>query len=234
VALGNAAMMDEAGADIPAALRKKAEALSADAKTAMFIAEDGKVLGIVAVADPIKETAKDSLAKLRDDGIEIIMATGDARATAEAVAGKLGIDRIEAGVSPEGKHDLVVSLRKQGRSVAMAGDGVNDAIALAAADVGVAMGTGADVAMESAGITLMKGDLRAIIRARRLAHGTLNNIRQNLVFAFGYNAIGVPIAAGVLFPFFGLLLSPIIAAAAMSLSSVSVITNSLRLRGIKL
>jgi Cu+-exporting ATPase len=195
---------------------------------------DRKLAGIVAVADPIKETTEAAIRDLHALGLTIIMATGDNRRTAEAVASKLGIDEVRAGVLPEDKQKLVEELRAKGKSVAMAGDGVNDAPALAAADVGIAMSTGADVAVESAGITLMRGDLVGLVRARKLAVATLRNIKQNLFFAFVYNAAGVPIAAGVLYPLTGLLLSPMIAAAAMSLSSVSVITNALRLRRIDL
>jgi Cu+-exporting ATPase len=192
------------------------------------------VIGVIAVSDPVKAGAKAALDILTANGIEVIMATGDAEGPAKAVGATLGISRVEAGVTPEGKHALVMRLKAEGRKVAMAGDGVNDAPALAAADVGIAMGTGADVAIKQAGITLLRGDLSAIVRARRLAEATLGNIKQNLWFAFGYNALGVPIAAGVLFPLTGWLLSPMLAAAAMSLSSVSVIANALRLRGEKL
>ncbi|QIE56466.1 heavy metal translocating P-type ATPase [Pikeienuella piscinae] len=233
VALGNAAMMDEAGVS-STELGDRVEALQGEGKTAMFVAVDGAPAGLVAVADRIKETTAEALRLLHDEGLRIVMATGDSRRTAEAVARQLGLDEVHAEVSPEEKHDLVVKLKVEGRKVAMAGDGVNDAPALAAADVGIAMGTGADVAMESAGVTLVKGDLRGIARARLLSHATMRNIRQNLFFAFAYNTIGVPVAAGVLFPFFGVLLSPIVAAAAMSLSSVSVIGNALRLRVKKL
>ena len=187
-------------------------------------------LRVLSVADAVKETTSAALAALREEGIEVVMLTGDNRVTAEAVAGRLGIDRVEADVLPDHKSDIVKQLREQGKVVAMAGDGVNDAPALAAADVGLAMGSGTDVAMESAGITLLNGDLTGIVRARRLSEATMRNIRQNLTFAFAYNAAGIPIAAGVLYPVFGILLSPIIAAAAMSLSSVSVIGNALRLR----
>jgi Cu+-exporting ATPase len=190
--------------------------------------------GIVAVADPIKETTKSAIEDLHALGLTVIMATGDNPRTAEAVARELGIDEVRAGVLPEDKKRLVEELRAKGSQIAMAGDGVNDAPALAAADVGIAMSTGADVAVESAGITLMRGDLAGLVRARKLAKATLNNIRQNLFFAFAYNAAGVPIAAGVLYPVIGLLLSPMIAAAAMSLSSVSVISNALRLRHVEL
>jgi Cu+-exporting ATPase len=200
----------------------------------MFLAVDGRALGVVGVADPIKESTRAAIDSLRADGVRIVMLTGDSRATAEAVAGQLGLNEIEAEVLPDQKNDVIRRLQHEGRTVAMAGDGVNDAPALAQADVGIAMGTGTDVAIESAGVTLVKGDLRGIVRARRLSHATMRNIRQNLFFAFIYNGVGVPIAAGVLYPRFGLLLSPMIAAAAMSFSSVSVITNALRLRRVKL
>jgi P-type E1-E2 ATPase len=200
----------------------------------MFVIVDGKAAGIIAVADPIKPTTAAALDSLRANGIKIVMLTGDNRLTAEAVASKLGITDIEAEVLPEQKNAIVRRLRSEGRVVAMAGDGVNDAPALAEADVGVAMGTGTDVAMQSAGITLVKGDLTGIARARTLSRATMRNIRQNLVLAFVYNILGVPIAAGVLYPAFGILLSPVIAAAAMSLSSVSVIGNALRLRLVRL
>ena len=190
--------------------------------------------GLVAVADPIKPGAAEAIAKLHALGLKIVMATGDNPTTAKAVAGELGIDEVRAGLRPEEKLDLIAELQRQGRVVAMAGDGINDAPALAKADVGIAMGTGADVAMESAGLTLLKGDLRGIVRAINLARATMRNIKQNLVFAFVYNALGVPIAAGVLYPAFGMLLSPMIAAAAMSLSSVSVVSNALRLRNVEL
>ncbi|KAB2886053.1 MAG: heavy metal translocating P-type ATPase [Albidovulum sp.] len=233
VALGNAAMMTDFGLSTEEA-ELTADTLRADGKTAMFMAVDGALAGIVAVADPIKETTAAAIRDLHALGLTIIMATGDNRRTAEAVASRLGIDEVRAGVLPEDKQKLVEELRARGRSVAMAGDGVNDAPALAAADVGIAMSTGADVAVESAGITLMRGDLVGLVRARKLAVATLGNIRQNLFFAFVYNAAGVPVAAGVLYPLTGLLLSPMIAAAAMSLSSVSVISNALRLRRIDL
>ncbi len=232
--LGNAAMMSEMAADVPLELTPKVKALAVAGKTAMFVALDGEVIGVIAVVDPVKATAKPALEWLKREHIRVIMATGDAQATAQSVASLLGIGEVRAGMSPEDKHQLVEKLRAEGRKVAMAGDGINDGPALAAADVGIAMGTGADVAMESAGITLVEGDLGGIVRARKLAAGTLGNIKQNLVLAFGYNTIGVPIAAGILFPFFGLLLSPMIAAAAMSLSSVSVIGNALRLRNLRL
>ena len=233
VALGNSAMMREMGLDTAKA-DEKADTLRAEGKTAMFIAVDGTLAGIVAVADPIKESTAQAIRELHAQGLRVIMATGDNERTAQAVAGKLGIDEVRAGVLPEAKKDLIDQLRREGRKIAMAGDGVNDAPALAAADVGIAMGTGADVAMESAGITLLGGDLMGIVRARKLARATLRNIKQNLFFAFAYNALGVPIAAGLLYPVTGLLLSPMIAAAAMSLSSVSVISNALRLRRVDL
>ncbi|MGR3793008.1 heavy metal translocating P-type ATPase [Vannielia sp. SX4] len=233
VALGNAAMLADLGAE-PGALADRAKALQHEGKTAMFVVVDEKLAGLVAVADRIKETTPEAIAALHDLGLRIIMATGDAEATAQAVAGKLGIDEVHAEVSPEDKNALVRRLKEEGFSVAMAGDGVNDAPALAEADVGIAMGTGADVAVESAGITLVKGDLGGIVRARRLAEATMRNIRQNLFFAFVYNTAGVPLAAGVLYPLMGVLLSPIVAAAAMSLSSVSVIGNALRLRATRL
>ncbi|MAC80904.1 MAG: copper-translocating P-type ATPase [Rhodobacteraceae bacterium] len=228
-ALGNAALMADLGVGT-GAFADRATALQDEGKTAMFLALDGQIAGIVAVADRIKDSTPDAIRALHEAGLRIVMATGDAEGTARAVARDLNIDEVHAGVSPEDKHALVEKLRGEGHSVAMAGDGVNDAPALAAADVGIAMGTGADVAMESAGITLVKGDLGGIVRARRLAEATMRNIRQNLFFAFAYNSAGVPLAAGILYPFLGILLSPIVAAAAMSLSSVSVISNALRLR----
>lgn len=233
VVLGNHSMMESEGITTKA-YDKQADELRAEGKTAMYFAVDGKLAAVIAVADPIKKTTKSAIAALHEAGLTIIMATGDNERTARAVAGSLGIDDIRAGISPEDKKNLVDDLHRSGRKVAMAGDGVNDAPALAAAEVGIAMGTGADVAVESAGITLVKGDLTGILRARLLALATLRNIKQNLFFAFGYNALGVPIAAGVLYPLTGTLLSPMIAAAAMSLSSVSVITNALRLRRISL
>ncbi|WP_158971459.1 heavy metal translocating P-type ATPase [Chachezhania sediminis] len=233
VALGNAALMADLVVDT-GNLADRARALQAEGKTAMFVAVDGQAAGLVAVADRIKPTTAEAIKALHDLGLRIVMATGDAQATAQAVARELGIDEIHAEVSPEDKNALVRKLKGEGLSVAMAGDGVNDAPALAQADVGIAMGTGADVAVESAGITLVKGDLTGIVRARKLAEATMCNIRQNLFFAFIYNSAGVPIAAGILYPFLGILLSPIFAAAAMSLSSVSVISNALRLRATKL
>ncbi len=225
--------MQAEDADI-AALTGEADRLRASGATALFVAVDGRLGGAIAVADPIKPTTRAALDALRADGIQIVMLTGDNRRTAEAVAAQLGIAEVEADILPEDKHAVVRRLREQGRIVAMAGDGVNDAPALAEADVGIAMGTGTEVAIQSAGVTLVKGDLAAIARARRLSQATMRNIRQNLLFAFVYNAAGVPIAAGVLFPVFGILLSPMIAAAAMSLSSVSVVTNALRLRRLRL
>ncbi|WP_339108582.1 heavy metal translocating P-type ATPase [Thioclava sp. GXIMD4216] len=233
VAFGNAALMRDCGAD-PDQVTDRIEALQDEGKTAMMLAEADRIIGVVAVADRIKDTTPEAIKALHEAGLRIVMATGDSERTAAAVARKLGIDEIRAGVSPEGKAKLVEELRKGDASVAMAGDGVNDAPALAAADVGIAMGTGADVAVESAGLTLVKGDLRGIVKARRLAQAVMRNIRQNLFFAFAYNTAGVPIAAGILYPIFGVLLSPVIAALAMSLSSVSVIGNALRLRGQKL
>jgi Cu+-exporting ATPase len=200
----------------------------------MFVAHEYRLIGLVGVADPIKESAREALEQLRQAGLAIVMLTGDSRRTAEAVAATLGITHVEAEVLPERKIEVVRDLRTKRRKVAMAGDGVNDAPALAAADVGIAMGTGTDVAMQSAGVTLVKGDLRGIARARRLSKATMRNIRQNLFFAFVYNALGVPVAAGVLYPWTGLLLSPIIASAAMTFSSVSVIANALRLRRVQL
>ncbi|TAH33695.1 MAG: copper-translocating P-type ATPase [Alphaproteobacteria bacterium] len=233
VALGNAALFSTLGID-SASLTASAEQLRSKGQTAMFAAIDGKPAAVISVADPIKATTAEALKQLKAEGLHIVMLTGDSKATAQAVASQLGIDDIEAEVLPERKSEVVRQLQAQGRKVAMAGDGVNDAPALAQAQVGIAMGTGTDVAMESAGVTLVKGDLIGIVRARRLSHATMRNIRQNLFFAFVYNALGVPIAAGILYPFFGILLSPIIASAAMALSSVSVIVNSLRLRSVKI
>lgn len=233
VTLGNAAMLADLGIDAQP-MNPRAEALQAEGKTVMFVTVDGRLAGLVAVADPLKANAGEAIRALQERGITVVMATGDNWRTAKAIAAKLGIDQMRAGLLPEQKSDLIEELRKRGGIVAMAGDGVNDAPALATADVGIAMGSGADVAVESAGITLLKGDLAGIVRARRLAEGTLRNIRQNLVFAFLYNLLGVPVAAGVLYPITGALLSPMLAAAAMSLSSVSVIGNALRLRTLKL
>jgi Cu+-exporting ATPase len=233
VALGNAALMGDLGVET-AGLSARAEELRADAQGVMFVAVDGKLGGLLGVADPIKSTTRDAIDQLHRAGLRVVMLTGDSRTTADTVAKKLGIDEVLAEVLPDQKADAVRKLQGQGRVVAMAGDGINDAPALAQAEVGIAMGTGTDVAMESAGVTLVRGDLRAILRARQLSQRTMANIRQNLFFAFAYNAAGVPVAAGVLYPFLGILLNPMIAAAAMSLSSVSVITNALRLRSAKL
>jgi len=211
-------------------LKQQAENLRHDGQTVIFVAVDGQPAGLIGIADPIKATTAQALRDLKASGLRIVMLTGDSRSTAAAVAAKLGIDEFEAEILPDKKSEVIRRLQKEGRIVAMAGDGINDAPALAQADVGIAMGTGTDVAMESAGVTLVKGDLAGIVRARKLSQATMRNIRQNLFFAFVYNLLGVPIAAGVLYPFFGWLLSPILAAAAMSFSSVSVITNSLRLR----
>jgi len=229
VALGNRRLMEEQGADV-GALAARADELRRDGQTVMFVAVGGQVAGLVGVADPIKASTPEALEALRASRLHVVMLTGDSRTTAEAVARRLGIADVEAEVLPEGKSAVIKRLQSEGRKVAMAGDGVNDAPALAQADVGIAMGTGTDVAMESAGVTLVKGDLRGIARARRLSQATMRNIRENLFFAFVYNALGVPVAAGALYPVLGILLSPIIASAAMSLSSVSVIANSLRLR----
>ncbi len=233
VVIGNADFLDEAGVDTEE-LAAQAGDLRREGATAIYMGIDGHLAAVFAIADPIKSTTADAIAALHKDGIRIIMLTGDNRTSAEAVARQLGIDEVEAEVLPDQKSAVVERLRGEGRIIAMAGDGVNDAPALAAADVGIAMGTGTDVAIESAGITLLKGDLTGIVRARKLSEATMSNIRQNLVFAFAYNTAGIPIAAGILYPFFGILLSPIIAAAAMSLSSVSVIGNALRLRKQKL
>jgi P-type Cu+ transporter len=252
IAIGSRRFLDEHGMlDDPrppaeraaeaATIDRRADALRQEGMSAVLVAIGGaagtkpdRVAGIIGIADPLKPTTAEAIAALRAAGLRIVMLTGDDRTTAEAVGRRLGIDEIEAGVLPEGKTRVIERLRREGRGVAMAGDGVNDAPALAAADVGIAMGTGTDVAIETAGVTLLKGDLQGIVRARRLSAATMRNIRQNLFFAFLYNVAGVPIAAGVLYPFFGLLLSPAIAAAAMSLSSVSVIANALRLRGLRL
>jgi Cu+-exporting ATPase len=233
VALGNAALLTELGVD-PGELASRAEALRAEGQTVVFVVVDEQPAGLLGVADPVKETAEEAIRELHAEGLRIVMLTGDNETTARAVAARLGIDEVIAGVLPAGKAEVVRRLQREGRIVAMAGDGINDAPALAQAEVGIAMGTGTDVAMETAGVTLVKGDLRGIVRARRLSNATMSNIRQNLFFAFAYNAIGVPLAAGVLYPFFGVLLSPMIAAAAMSFSSVSVIANALRLRRVSI
>jgi Cu+-exporting ATPase len=226
--LGNRTLMGEAGVDV-AALSDAAESLRGEGASVMFLAADSRLLGAIAVADPVKDSTPDAIRALRTDGLRIVMATGDAEGTARAVAGALGIDEVHGEVRPQDKVALVQRLKAEGRRVAMAGDGINDAPALAAADVGIAMGTGTDVAMSSAQVTLLKGDLRRILVARSISEATVANMKQNLGFAFLYNALGVPIAAGVLYPVFGLLLSPMIAALAMSLSSVSVVGNALRL-----
>jgi Cu+-exporting ATPase len=233
VVLGNATFLTELSIAV-SALESDAERLRASGATVIFIAIDGTAAGLFAIADPVKTTTPLALKALTGEGIRVIMLTGDNRTTAQAVARQLGIAEIEAEVLPDQKSAVMEKLRGEGRVVAMAGDGVNDAPALAAADVGIAMGTGTDIAMESAGITLLRGDLTGIVRARKLSAATMRNIRQNLFFAFLYNAAGVPIAAGLLYPAFGILLSPMIAAAAMALSSVSVIGNALRLRSVRL
>jgi Cu+-exporting ATPase len=233
IALGNARFLAELNIDT-STLRAGAERLRSEGATAIFLAVDSETVGVIAIADPVKQTTPDALKALAADNIRVVMLTGDNRTTAEAVARQLGISEVEAEVLPDQKSAVVEKLRREGRAVAVAGDGVNDAPALAAAEVGIAMGTGSDVAIESAGVTLLKGDLTGIVKARALSQAVMRNIRQNLFFAFIYNALGVPVAAGVLYPTFGLLLSPVIAAAAMALSSVSVIGNALRLRGIRL
>lgn len=233
VVLGNADFLEDQNIDV-SAFARRADELRHDGATAIFVGVDDRAVGVLAIADPVKDSTPEALAALRGDGIEVVMLTGDNRTTAEAVGRRLGISDVEAEVLPDHKSAVVQRLREQGKIVAMAGDGVNDAPALAAADVGIAMGSGTDVAIESAGVTLLHGDLTGIVRARRLSAATMSNIRQNLVFAFAYNAAGIPLAAGVLYPLFGILLSPIIAAAAMALSSVSVIGNALRLRSKKI
>jgi len=232
-ALGNRTLLTELGVSA-GGLDQNAAALEHRAQTVMFVAVDGAVAGLIAVSDPIKATAREAIERLHKQGLQIVMATGDARPAAEAVAQKLGIERVEAEILPDRKSEIIKRLQAEGHVVGMAGDGVNDAPALSQANVGIAMSTGTDVAIESAGITLLRGDLSGIARARALSRATMRNIRQNLFFAFAYNALGVPIAAGVLFPFFGWLLSPIIASAAMTFSSVSVIANALRLRHVGL
>jgi Cu+-exporting ATPase len=233
VALGNLAMMQVVGAD-PEAVTVAAEALRREGQTVMFVAVDGEIAGLLGVADPIKESTPEAIAALRREGLRIVMLTGDSETTAQAVARRLSIDEVIAEVLPDEKAAAVKRLQAQGRIVAMAGDGINDAPALAMAQVGIAMGTGTDVAMESAGVTLVKGDLRGIARARALGRATMRNVAQNLFFAFVYNSVGVPIAAGLLYPVFGVLLGPMFAAAAMSASSVSVIANALRLRRVRI
>ncbi|MCB0379195.1 MAG: copper-translocating P-type ATPase [Bdellovibrionales bacterium] len=229
ITLGNKAMMEDSEVDFAEGF-VKAEEFRSLGQTVMFLSVNGKPAGLIGVADPIKESTVSAIKELHSEGLQVVMLTGDSRTTAEAVAKKLNIDRVVAEVLPEEKVDEVKRLQEKGQIVAMAGDGINDAPALAKADVGIAMGTGTDVAMESAGVTLVRGDLQGIVKARKLSHATMSNIKQNLFFAFFYNALGVPVAAGILFPFFGILLSPMIAATAMSFSSVSVIANSLRLR----
>jgi len=233
VTLGNLKLMEELNIEV-GELAKESERMRAEGQTVMFVAADGQLAGLIGVADPIKATTPEAIGQLHQEGLRIVMLTGDSRGTADVVAKKLGIDEVIAEVLPGDKTAHVKRLQEAGRFVAMAGDGINDAPALAQAQVGIAMGTGTDLAMESAAVTLVKGDLRGIVRARRLSQATMRNIKQNLFFAFVYNSVGVPIAAGVLYPFFGLLLSPIIAAAAMSFSSVSVVGNALRLRTVQL
>jgi Cu+-exporting ATPase len=233
VALGNRALLDELGINA-FEVAERAESYRAEGQTVMFVVVDGKAAGILGVADPVKESSADAIRQLHEQQIRIVMLTGDSRTTADAVAQRLGIDEVVAEVLPNQKAEIVKRFQSEGPRVAMAGDGINDAPALAQADVGIAMGTGTDVAMQSAGVTLVKGDLRGIVRAIALSRATMKNIKQNLFFAFVYNALGVPLAAGVLYPFVGLLLSPMIAAAAMSFSSVSVIANALRLRSVSL
>ncbi|MCZ6875134.1 MAG: heavy metal translocating P-type ATPase, partial [bacterium] len=233
VALGNSKLLEELKIE-PGALNTQAQSMRGEGQTVMFVVINDKLSGLIGVSDPIKKTTPEAIKLLHEEGIRVVMLTGDSRTTAEAVARKLGLDDVVAEVLPDQKAEVIKRFQAEGRMVAMAGDGINDAPALAIAHIGVAMGTGTDVAMESAGVTLVKGDLRGIVKARKLSRGTMQNIRQNLFFAFGYNTIGIPIAAGVLYPFFGLLLSPMIASAAMSLSSVSVIGNALRLRKINL
>ncbi|NIA06998.1 MAG: heavy metal translocating P-type ATPase, partial [Actinobacteria bacterium] len=233
IALGNRRLMDDLGVDCHA-VDKRAEDLAHGGTSVMFVAVNSRIAGLLGVADPIKESTAEAVELLRQDGVEIVILTGDNRITAQAVAEKLGLDRVEAEVLPDQKADIVKRFQQEGRQVAMAGDGINDAPALAQAQVGIAMGTGTDVAMESAAITLLSGDLRGIAKARRMSRATMRNIRQNLFFAFFYNSLGVPIAAGLLYPFFGILLSPMLAAAAMTFSSLSVVSNALRLRRVQL
>jgi P-type Cu+ transporter len=233
VGIGNRSLLDALSVGA-AALDRQAATMRAEGQTVMFVVVDGEPAGLIGVNDPIKDTTPEAIRALHAEGLQVVMLTGDNRVTADAVARKLDIDQVFADVLPEQKTAVVKRLQADRRIVAMAGDGINDAPALAQAHVGIAMGTGTDVAMESAGVTLVKGDLRAIVRARRLSRATMRNIRQNLFFAFIYNALGIPLAAGVLYPFFGLLLSPVIAAAAMSFSSVSVVMNALRLNRVRL
>jgi len=234
VALGNLKLMHDVSTELPETITGEAQSLRSEGRTVMYISVDGVLAGFVAVSDPIKATTPDAITELHREKIQVVMLTGDNKATARSVARRLGIDDVVAEVLPEEKADAVARFQAEGRIVAMAGDGINDAPALAKAQVGIAMGTGTDVAMESAGVTLVKGDLRGIVIARLLSRATMRNIKQNLFFAFIYNSLGIPIAAGVLYPFFGLLLTPVIAATAMSFSSVSVVGNSLRLRGVNL
>jgi Cu+-exporting ATPase len=231
--LGNAALLEEYGVEY-SELAEKAETLRRQGQTVMFAAHGEELVGLVAVSDPIKESTSGAIQKLHAEGLRLVMLTGDNRATAETVAAQLDIDEVVAEVLPDEKARAVQRFQEQGHLVAMAGDGINDAPALARANVGIAMGTGADVAMESAAITLVKGDLNGIVRARKLSRATMANIRQNLFFAFFYNGLGVPVAAGILYPAFGITLSPVIAAAAMSLSSLSVVANALRLRSVRI
>jgi Cu+-exporting ATPase len=233
VAVGNGRLMERLGADT-SALATSADRERQTGATVVYVAIDGRAAGLLIVADAIKETTPEAIAALRDERVRVIMLTGDDERTARAVAQRLGVDDVVADVLPQDKAAIVKRLQGEGAVVAMAGDGVNDAPALAQADVGIAMGTGTDIAMESAGVTLVKGDLRGIVRAIKLSRRTMRNIRENLFFAFGYNALGVPVAAGILYPLFGVLLSPIVASLAMSLSSVSVVGNALRLRIVKL
>jgi Cu+-exporting ATPase len=233
VAVGNRLLMEALAIDV-SPYAAQAEALRKDGQTVVYVASDGRLAGLLGIADPIKDTSREAMDLLAAEGVRVVMITGDNLTTANAVAGRLGIGEVFAEVLPEKKVEIVKRLQAEGRRVAMAGDGINDAPALAAADVGIAMGTGTDVAIESAGVTLVKGDLRGIVRARKLSTATIRNIKQNLFFAFFYNALGIPVAAGIFYPWSGILLSPIFAAAAMSLSSVSVIANALRLRHVRL
>jgi P-type Cu+ transporter len=234
VALGNRSLLEELSVPLDPQVETRAEELRRQGQTVMFVVVNDELSGLIGVADPIKESSRDAVRQLREDGIQVIMLTGDNQTTARAVARELGLDDVIAEVLPEQKSDMVKRLQSEGKIVAMAGDGVNDAPALAQAQVGIAMGTGTDVAIESAGITLVKGDMRGIVKARKLSRATMRNIRQNLFFAFIYNVVGVPIAAGALYPVFGILLSPMIASAAMTFSSVTVIANALRLRNVRL